>query len=147
MSKEETEFARMEVAKNNVAKLVEMVEFFMEKTGGKKEFVDMRSNIEMANRITGPLTIIQYTSKYFLMFKAQILKQNVEFLFNYDYTQLIEKGTINDTEVLIRSLIDGIKQLWTIGDAIIQKRIKNYIFFLLKYSIEYRDLTNRMALL
>lgn len=141
MGKEDNEVKRMDAAKNNITKLLEMVEFFMAKTGGKKEFVDMKSNIEMANRMAGPITIIQYTSKYFLMFKADIIAKNIEHLLNYDYAKLIEEGTATDTEILIRNLISGIKKVWMTGDAETQNKIKKYIFILLKYSIIYDTAT------
>lgn len=137
----DNELKRMTAAKNNVAKLIEMVEYFMAKTGGKKEFVDMKSNIEMANRLTGPMTIIQYTSEYFLMFKDDIMAMKIDYLLNYDYAKLIKADTANETEILIRSLIGGIKQIWTGGDFDTQTKIKNYILMLLKFSIVYDTAT------
>lgn len=127
----------IKTAKLNYKYLLNMIEFFIETSSGKTEFCEMYKNLELAKKVAGDTIIIQYTSKYMLMFKDDILAENVERLFSYDYTSLIEKDTAGDTDKLIRDIVDGIRSIWKGGDAAVQKRMRNYILKLLKTSIDY----------
>lgn len=127
----------IKTAKLNYKYLLNMIEFFIETSSGKTEFCEMYKNLELAKKVAGDTIIIQYTSKYMLMFKDDILVENEEKLFTYDYTSLIEKDTAGDTDKLIRDIIDGIRSIWKSGDSSVQGRMRNYILKLLKASIKY----------
>lgn len=144
MNRDALETALHDFAKNNVNELSDMIEFFIEISSGKQEFIEMRNNLKIA-RLAGNKTITMYTYKYFLRFKKEIMARQVEYLFNFDYASLIEKGTASDTENLIRSIIDGIKSIWLSGNENTQLKIQNYILKLLAFSIKFDGIMTSIA--
>ena len=136
MDRDTLEKTLLDIAKSNVNELSDMIEFFIGISGGKREFIEMQSNLKLARKL-GDKLITNYTYVYFLRFKNKILKRKVEYLFNFDYTSLIEQGTASDTDNLIRSIIAGIKSIWLTGDANTKLKIQNYILKLLGFSIQY----------
>jgi hypothetical protein len=133
----------LNAGKNNLLTLTQMVGFFIERSG-KAEFVEMKKNIETANNLIGGSSILMYTSKYFMPFEANIRNREIDYLFNFDYTKLIESNTANDTELLIRSLIGGVKETWQGGDEVVKKKIENYILRMLKYAIIYANCNSKL---
>lgn len=129
-------------AKTNSSILSDLIDLFIAETGAE-EFRQMRTNFNLAKRLGGDTIIIGYTSKYFIQFKDHIVRRDIPFLLDYDYTTLIEDGTANETQVLIRSIIDGVKRLWTGNDPKIQATIRKNIIRLLGCSLEFVNLNNQ----
>jgi hypothetical protein len=124
-------------ADKNIKEITSLMEFFVRITKGANEFSQVIEDIKSIRATINSIIIAEYTSIYFLRFKDDIMKQDVEKLLNYDYTSLIEEGTVSDTELLIRKLIESIKSVWILGDKKTQLRIKASILKLLKYSIKF----------
>ncbi len=144
MDRDTLEGAILDISKSNVNELSDMIEFFINNSRGKREFLEMRNNLKLA-KLAGNRIITSYTSKYFLRFKKEILDRQVDYLFNFDYAALIEKNTASDTENLIRSIIEGVKTVWLAGDENVKLKIQNYILKLLAFSIKFTDIQNKIA--
>lgn len=132
------------VAVKNIKEIVSLMEFFVRVTKKSPEFVQVLEEIKSLRLVTSDTLIISYTFTYFLRFKDDILRKDVEKLLNFNYESLIEEDTVSETDQLIRKLIASVKSVWIRGDAKTQNHIKSSIFKMLKYSLIYNNLINSM---
>lgn len=132
-------------ADKNIKEITSLMEFFKRITKDADEFTQVIEDIKSIRATVPSIIIAEYTSVYFLRFKSDILKQDVETLLNYNYAELIEEGTVSETEMLIRKLIESIKTVWIRGDNKTQLRIKASILKLLKYSIRFDSKRRELA--
>lgn len=132
-------------ADKNIKEITSLMEFFVRVTKGANEFAQVIEDIKSIRATINSIIIAEYTSVYFLKFKDDIMKQDVDKLLSYDYAELIEEGTISETEMLIKKLIESIKSVWICGDKKTQLRIKASILKLLKYSIKFDSKKRQLA--
>jgi len=133
-----------DVASKNIKEIVSLMEFFVRETNKSPEFVQVLDEIKSLRLTVSNVVIISYTSVYFLRFKEDIKRKDVEKLLNFDYTSLIEEDTVSDTDQLIRRLIDSIKNVWLRGNSKTQNHIKSSIFKMLKYSMIYKNVNDEL---
>lgn len=72
--------------------------------------------------------LLEKTCPLFIKFAKEIEADDVEYLINYNYDELIEEDAYDENKVLIANLIRATKQAWTglnpKNQQIIKKRIK-----------------------
>jgi hypothetical protein len=122
----------------NVRKISALMEYFYKSTNAA-EFKNAIDELESIKVVFNNIIISKCTAPYFMRFETEISGQNVEALLNYDYESLIETGTEEKTDKLIRQLIQLIKAAWINGNTRQRIRIRHDIIELLKYSTQFSE--------
>jgi len=81
--------------------------------------------------------LLEKTCYLFKYFEKEINDDNVQYLFNYDYTKLIEDDAYDENKQLIMNLITGVKEAWLKLNAKNQEMIKRNIKMCLTLSNLY----------
>lgn len=125
-------------SKINIMLIKEFMTDLYDKTG-RAEFTEVLDKLKVIQLAVSNTMILQTTAPYFMMFKDDILNEDVEKLLNFNYETLIKNGTETETDLLIKTLIKLVKETWITGSAVDRIKIKRNIISLLKCSIKYTD--------
>lgn len=100
----------------------------------KDKSVFNSTTLDNLGSVKRKLNFIAYASEYdmlldktcylFKHFEKEINDDNVEYLFNFDYTKLIEEDAYDENKQLIMNLISSVKMAWIKLDTKNQERIK-----------------------
>lgn len=127
-----------EVAGLNVKKIRSLMEYFHETTKAE-EFKLAVEELDSIRVCFNDVIITRATSPYFMKFETEITGLKVEALLNYNFESLIEQGTEDRTDSMIRKLITLCKQAWIGGSAKQRRRIQMDIVQLLSLSLQFED--------
>jgi hypothetical protein len=90
------------------------------------DFLQLCEYWKIAKRVAGISTCAYEISSRIVVYREDILNENIDKLYNEDYTKHIVKGTAKSTINLITSLILIFRQAWDISDDENKVLIKKY---------------------
>jgi hypothetical protein len=109
-----------------------------------QDFMQLCEYWKIAKRVAGVSTCGYEISSRINMYYEDILAENVEKLYNEDYSKYIIRGTSKSTVDLINSLILIFRQAWDIADQENRDLIKKYFKELAKISPDIISLEEKI---
>ena len=125
----------------NLKRIFKLIEKYNK---GNRHIIRVQEILTIIDGYNSNDLLIKETGPYINKFEQPILDEKIQFLYEYNYEKYIIEGTQEQTEELIRHMINLIRDSWTRFNEVHQNKFKLYIQTLLlkykewnKYSARY----------